>query len=59
MPTLFRVIVAPSFGFGSPGRGAAEKIPKFYSVDGAAVSVEHIMAGINRKNTNFTAASVT
>ena len=47
-----------SFGLGSPGTGAAEQMPKFYSVDGGAVSVEHIMAGINQKNTNFTAASV-
>ena len=55
LQTFFRVIVASSFGSGSPGTLAAEQMPKFCSVDGDAVSVEHIMAGINQKNTNFTA----
>jgi hypothetical protein len=58
LPTFFRVIVAASFGLGSPGTVATEQMPKFYSVDGDAVSVEHKMAGINRKNTNFTGALV-
>jgi hypothetical protein len=47
--------VTSSFGSGRPGTLAAEQMQKFYSVDGDAVSVEHIMAGINQKNTNFTA----
>jgi len=56
LPTFFKVIVPTSFTLGSSGILAAEQMPKFYSVDGDAVSVEHIMAGINKKkNTNYTA----
>jgi len=54
LPTFFRVIVTSSFGLGSPGTLAAERMPKFHGVDGEGVSVEHIMAGINQKNTNST-----
>ena len=52
LPTYFRVIVTLHFGSGSPGTLGAEQMPKFYSVSGDAVSVEHIMAGINQKKTN-------
>ena len=55
LPTFFRVTVTSSYGSGRPGTAAAEQIAKFYSVDGNAVSVEHITAGISHKNTNFTA----
>jgi hypothetical protein len=55
LPTYFRVIVTSHFGSGSPGTLAAEQMPKCYSVGGDAVSVEHITAGINQKNTHFTA----
>ena len=53
LPTFFRVIVAASLGLGSPGTVAAEQMPKFYSVNGDAVSVGHIMAGINQKKHKF------
>jgi hypothetical protein len=39
----------------SPGTAAAEQMPKCYTVDGDAVSVEHVAAGINQNNTHFTA----
>jgi hypothetical protein len=55
LPTFFRVTVTSSFGSGTPGTLAAQQMPKFYSVNGNAVSVEHKMAGINQKNTHFTA----
>ena len=48
-----------SFESGSPGTVAAEQMPKYYSVNGNAVSVEHIMVGIHQKNTNFTATIIT
>jgi hypothetical protein len=55
LPTFCRVIVPSAFGSGSPGTVAAQQTPKFHSVDDTAVSVEHITAGINQKNTNFRA----
>lgn len=48
-----------SFGSCSPGTVEADQMPKYCSVDGDTVSVEHIMAEINRKNINFTAIVIT